>query len=244
MVARMSVTRALVLGALVATTTPSVADAPPDFVVVPDSTSPDGKWQVIIPSLASQDGKPVVCETRVVAVTSNTLLERLPGECVFEHQSHSQVTARWSRDSRTLIWVVDTKWGSANIQILRLDHGKVIDMFDGRRPAEDQILAAVHRASPKQYATAKEHGKGDGSWYRDGFAIDVQPRITGEVAWPIRFTIDITSDTKCSWPKGDLAGGTMTATLDAAQKWTFSRFVAGQRGGGKAGLGCAYSDCD
>lgn len=240
----MSAMRTLVLGTVLATATPSFADVPKNYVVVSGSTSPDGKWQVLIPSRASQEGKPPPCETRVVAVATGALLTKLPGECFFEHQGQSQVSPHWAKDSRTLVWLVDNKWGSANVQILQLDGDKVASTVDARRPAEDQILAAVRRASPKQYATAKEHGKGNGAWYRDGFAIDVQLRITGEVTWPIAFTVDITSDTKCMWPKGDLAGGTLTATVDAAHRWTFSPFVAGHQACGKSGLVCAFSDCD
>ena len=244
--------RSHVLGLLVAATavaTPASADAPAavakGYVVVPGSGSPDGKWQVLIPSLASQDTQPPPsCETRVVSVSTGALLTRLPGECFFEHQSQIQLSPRWSRDSRTLVWLADNKWGSANLQILQLEGDKVASTFDARAPAEDQVLAAVRRASPKQYATSIRHGKGNGTWFRDGFSIDVRPSLGADVQWPISFRVDISSDPKCMWPATDRAGGTLTATLDAAHKWTFTPFVAGHKGCGSNGLDCQFSDCD
>jgi hypothetical protein len=238
---RLILTAAVLAGAATAS-----ADAPAsDTFVVPGSVSPDGTWQVVIPSFASQDRKvPPRCETRVVNVRTGALLTRLPGECFFEHEGQIQFAPSWSKDSQTLLWRTDNKWGSANVQILQLKGDKVASIFDARPAAEDQVLAVVRRTSPKAYAAAKQHGKGNGAWYRDGFAIDVHPKVTTEATWPIAFTIDITSDTKCMWGAADRAGGTMAATLDAAHKWTFGPFVAGHKGCGSNGLECAFSDCD
>ncbi|MCE9576752.1 MAG: hypothetical protein K8W52_26635 [Deltaproteobacteria bacterium] len=223
---------------------PAITAPPAGYTIVPGSRSPDGAWQVLIPTLDSQEGDNPVCETRVVSVRTGALLTRLPGECFFEHQSQIELTPRWSSDSQVLVWLADNKWGSANVQILQLAGGAVASLYDARPAAEDQVLAAVRAASARKYAAARKRGEGNGAWFRDGFAIDVHPTIPDEVRWPIAFTIDITSDNKCMWPASDRQGGVMTATLDAAHQWTFGPFVAGHAACGTGGLVCAFSDCD
>jgi len=233
----------------------AVADAAPaapalpsraaEFVAVPGSRSPDGAWEVAIPSLASQEeGTPPRCETRIVNVQSGALLGRIPGECFHERQGQSQVSARWSADGHTLLWLATNKWGMANVQVVRIADGKLVKTFDVRPPAQKRVLAFVRRTSPALYTRTQRHGRGAGSWFRDGFAIDVRPAGTGALTWPLALTIDITSDHKCDRPAADRTGGTMAATLDAKLNWTFGPFVAGHAGCGTNGLVCAFSDCE
>jgi hypothetical protein len=240
----MSVMRSLVIvGVLAAVAT--AAEAAPKYVIVDGSASPDGKWVVVIPPRGSLDDEETPpCETRLANAKTGALLVRIPGECFFEHQGQIQFAAAWSKDSQTLVWRTDNKWGSANVQVVQLKGDKVGSIYDARPAAEDRVLAAVKKASAKAYAASRERGKGNGAWFRDGFAIDVHPSVTTMVSWPIAFTIDITSDYKCDGAAGDRAGGTMTATLDAAHTWTFGPFVAGHKGCGSGGLVCAFSDCN
>lgn len=207
--------------------------------------SPDGAWEVVIPSLASQEASaPPRCETRIVSVPSGALLGRIPGECFHEHQGQSQVTVRWSADGQALLWVATNKWGVANVQVVRIARGKIVKTLDARPPAIQRVLGAVRRHSPAPYAAAKRHTRGLGSWFRDGFAIDVRPAGTGALTWPLVFTIDVTSDHKCDRPAAERAGGTMAATLDAKLTWTFAPFVPGHAGCGRDGLACTFSDCE
>lgn len=231
----------------------AVADAAPtapppraeEFVAVPGSRSPDGAWEVVIPSLASQEaGAPPRCETRIVNVASGALLGRIPGECVHERQGQSQVTARWSADGRTLLWMATNKWGTANVQVVRIADGKRVKAFDVRPGAQKRVLAVVRRRSPAVYARTQRRARNLGAWFRDGFAIDVRPAGTGALTWPLALTIDITSDHKCDRNAAQRTGGTMAATLDAKLNWTFGPFVAGHAGCGTNGLVCAFSDCD
>ena len=98
--------------------------------------------------------------------------------------------------------------------------------------------------SPAPYAPAKRHAKGLGSWFRDGFAVDVQPAGAGALTWPLAFTIDATSDHKCMYSAAERAGRTMSASLAADGKWTFGAFVPGHAGCGRDGLVCTFNNCE
>ena len=69
------------------------------YVVVPNSVSPDGSLQVMIPALA-EDKQPA-CQTRLVEVTTGKTLTRIQGECFFEHQGQSSFHPQWSKDGAT-----------------------------------------------------------------------------------------------------------------------------------------------
>jgi len=223
---------------------PALPTRAADFIAVPGSRSPDGAWEVSIPSMASQlAGDPPRCEVRIVNVASGALLGRIPGECFHEHQGQSEFTARWSEDGQALLWVATNKWGVANAQLVRIAGGK-LKAVDVRLPAVKRVLAAVKRASPAPYAASKRHAKGLGSWFRDGFAVDVRPAGAGALTWPLAFTIDATSDHKCMYTAAERAGGTMSASLAADGKWTFGAFVPGHAGCGRDGLACTFSDCE
>ncbi|MBP9089267.1 MAG: hypothetical protein KBG15_24305 [Kofleriaceae bacterium] len=213
------------------------------YVVVPNSVSPDGSLQVMIPALAEDAQQ--ACQTRLVEVSSGKTLAQIQGECFFEHQGQITFHPQWSKDGAMLIWHSDNKWGSANVRLLQLKAGKVIKQIDVRGPAVKQVLASMRKLAPKPYAAAKKYGKGAGAWFRDGFAIDVQPVLGSDgVQWPLKVSVDITSDPKCDQPASNRAGGTMQATFDATEKWAFAPFVSGHSTCGKAGLTCAFADCE
>jgi hypothetical protein len=233
------------LAAALSTATATADNLPKGFVAVPDSVSPDGTLQVIIPTVATDTDVPP-CQTRLVNVATGKLIALIKGECAFEHQNQSSLHPRWSKDGSTLIWHADNKWGSSNVQILQIKDGAVTNQLDVRTPTVKQLLAAVKKSQPKQYAAAKKNSKGLGSWFRDGLSIDVRPVIASDgVQWPIAFMIDVTSDPKCSFVTPTLrVGGTMKATLSAARKWTFASFDIGHAACGKDGELCAFSDCE
>jgi hypothetical protein len=178
-------------------------------------------------------------------VSTGKTLTRIQGECFFDHQGQISFHPQWSKDGATLLWRSDNKWGSANVRIVQLKAGKVTKQFDVRGPAVKKVLASIRKLAPKPYAAAKKNGKGSGAWFRDGFAIDVQPVISSDgVTWPLKVSIDITSDPKCDQPSSNRAGGTLQATFEAPAKWTFAPLVSGHSGCSKDGLTCAFSDCE
>jgi hypothetical protein len=168
---------------------------------------------------------------------------RRDGDLGVQRQGQSEFTARWSADGQSLLWVATNKWGVANAQVVRIARGK-LKAVDVRLPAVKRVLAAVKRASPAPYAASKRHAKGLGSWFRDGFAVDVRPAGAGPLTWRLVFTVDATSDHKCMYPAAERAGGTMSASLGADGAWTFGAFVPGHAGCGRDGLVCAFSDCE
>ena len=213
------------------------------YVVVPNSISPDGSLQVMIPALA-EDTQPA-CQTRLVEVSTGKTLTLIQGECFFEHQGQISFHPQWTKDGRTLIWRSDNKWGSANVRLVQRDTRKPFRQVDVRGPAVKKALASIRKLAPKPYAAAKQNGKGAGTWFRDGFAIDVQPVISSDgVQWPLKVSVDITSDPKCDQPSANRAGGTMQATVEATAKWTFAPLLRGHSGCGKDGLTCTFSDCE
>ena len=238
----------------VVTAAPAQAQArlPEHYEVLPASTSPDGKLAVIGVDLDGLPGTtdPDALPCQIVDVATGTLLGAIAAPPFYRHENHATAAYRWSRDGSLLLWFVQGKWGSFAVDVVTVANGAIATQVDVREQAVAHILATLQRAQPDMYAVAKHEGAGDGSWFRDGFAIDVKPSAaslndavyepwlddpvpppsraaTAAVSLPMTFAIDVTSNPKESndFPvAGDLrASG--TANLDAAGKLTFSKLV-------------------
>jgi hypothetical protein len=111
--------------------------------------------------------------------------------------------------------------------LVRVDHGAVKEQIDVREPAVTAVLAAANKANPKAYAAAKKEGQGNGSWFRDGFAIDVRHDHEGAPALPFKFVVELTSNPKelDSYPAAARLKGTMTGTVGIDGKLGFGPFV-------------------
>jgi hypothetical protein len=195
---------------------------PAGFDVLPGSRSPDGTLAVLAPDAAhAKDG---ARQNQLVEIGTGKLLATIAADTVFEHQNHVDAAPRWSADGALLVWYADGKWGSYVFVLLRLDHGRVVAQIDVRGRAVAGALAAVRAAHPKGYAAAKEAGRGEGRWFRDGFAVDVRP-ATDETTLPLPIAITLTSNPKAldDYPAAAWIEGKMTGVVGVDGKVTLGR---------------------
>lgn len=203
--------------------TASLAPAQPTARISPSSISPDGRYGVTV---SEQPGDHA---NQLVEVASGKVLAELSSDVAFEHQNHATIDPKWSADGKTLVWYVDGKWGSFAVVVVRIENGAVKWQTNVRELGVLRALEAARKANPKAYALAKQQGETSGSWFRDGFAIEVRPEVSGKSksALPLRVSITMTSDPKQldSYPKAARLAGTMSAVLGADGALTFSKLV-------------------
>jgi hypothetical protein len=201
----------------------TAAPLPDGFEVV--AKSPDGKLGVLVPDTDHlQEG---VRQNAVVELATGKVVATIAADTIFQHESHADIRARWS--GSTLVWYVDGKWGSYALVVLTFDHG--VHQFDVREAAVAKALAAMRAARPKVYADVKALGGQMGSWYRDGFAIDVRPANPGKPGLPLAIVIEMTSNPKEMDDVPTLEGN-MTGTVGVDGNLTVSKLtlkVSGQR---------------
>lgn len=200
---------------------------PDGFTVVPASISPDGKLGVIAPDL--DHAKEHEHQNKLVEIATGKVLAVIDADTAFEHQNHTTLLPKWSKDSSLLVWYVDGKWGSYALVLLRLEHGAVTSQINARELAVAEALRAAKQANPMAYAAAKQEGKDEGSWFRDGFAIEVRPEDpeTTKPALPMKLAIEMTSTPKemDSYPKAARFSGKLTGVVGADGKITFSKLA-------------------
>jgi len=197
----------------------------PGFKIWPSSISPDGKLGVIVPDVDHLKDKER--QNKLVDIATGKIVATLAAETVFEHQNNTDIKPSWSKDGTLLEWMAEGKWGSLMLVLVRIDHGAVKDQIDVREAAVTAALAAANKANPKAYAAAKKEGEGNGSWFRDGFAIDVHQDHEGPPSLPYKLVIELTSNPKeiDSYPMAARLKGTMTGTLGVDGKFSYGPFV-------------------
>jgi len=203
----------------------AAATPPPGFKIWPSSISPDGKLGVIVPDVDHLKDKER--QNKLVEIATGKVIATLAAETVFDHQNNTDITPSWSKDGTLLEWKADGKWGSLMLVLVRVDHGAVKDQIDVREAAVTAALAAANKANPKAYAAAKKEGEGNGSWFRDGFAIDVRQDHEGAPSLPFKLVIELTSNPKeiDDYPAAARLKGTMTGTVGVDGKISFGAFV-------------------
>jgi hypothetical protein len=200
---------------------------PDGFKVVAASISPDGKLGVIAPDL--DHVKDREHQNKLIEIATGKVLAVIDADTAFEHQNHTTLSPKWSDDGSLLVWYVDGKWGSYALVLVRLEHGAVTSQINARELAVAEALRAAKQASPMAYAAARQEGKDNGSWFRDGFAIEVRPEAseTTKLALPMKLVIEMTSNPKemDSYPKAARFSGKLTGVVGADGKLTFSKLA-------------------
>ena len=201
---------------------------PDGFQVVPASLSPDGKLGVIAPD--RDHVKERTHQNQLIEIATGKVLAVIDADTAFEHQNHTTLSPKWSQDGSLLVWYVDGKWGSYALVLLRIEHGAVTQQINARELAVQEALRAARQANPMACAAAKQEGKDAGSWFRDGFAIEVRPETTSEaakVALPLGLVIEMTSNPKDmdDYPKAARFSGTLTGVVGAGGKIAFSKLT-------------------
>ena len=137
---------------------------------------------------------------------------------------HGMAEPRWARDSSILIWEVPGKWFPDSYVVVRLKNGKVLWQRDLLKLAQDEILEHTRQAAPSHFQAAKEHNRGNGSAYPEGFSVDVE--VVEPIDFPLKVRIALTSNPK------DIQGLTsldsyLFGELDSAGDFKIRRFRIG-----------------
>jgi len=206
--------------------TAAAGPVPKGFSIVPKSTSPDGKLAVIAPDIAPPGE---THENKLIDVDSGKVLATLVSTTA---SAGDEMMPEWSADGSMLEWYVDGKWGSSALVLVRLDKGKVTSQIDARELAVHEVIAEVHRTHATAAAAAKREGASDGSWFRDGLAIDVKPANTHDnddgtrdvpkPALPLQLDVTYTSNPKQldTYPAAAQLDGKLALAIDAHGKLT------------------------
>lgn len=203
---------------------------PKGYEISPNSTSPNGEFCVIEPTRdaffkAIESSSKINFYNAVVNAKTGKILEKVKDDYgIHDGPQFINDHALWSPDSSTLVWVIDSKWGPSSITVFRLANRHVISQTDLRTPIDNELLKRTKKAHPKIYKNAVKENAGCGSWYPDGFTIDihVSPLTTNDVI----FTAALTADPKDvqGWPNDAKIYALIDGKLGVHNKFTFTHF--------------------
>lgn len=174
----------------------------PKGYIVPDNTlSPDKKYGVTVFDNEKNE-MPDEVKSQVVEVKTGRALGTIEGVGALTNMNHDEVIpTRWTADDSALLWLIDGKWGYSVEILIHLKDGKITSQVDVMAPLQKEILKRTKAVVPKEYAQVKKDGEGDGSWFKDGFAIDCVPDgkndgTDGPLKFPLLYHVFLTSNTK------------------------------------------------
>jgi hypothetical protein len=170
---------------------PSVAD------VSPITLSADGRFGVTVPE-SDMDDKGKDTNNAIVEVKTAHILGVIQGPVATQHMNNDGVAPTyWTPDDSALLWLVNAKWGVGTVILVNLNNGKIARQVDVLGLLQKEILNRTRAARPKDYAAVKLEGAGGGSWFKDGFAIDVVfDAEAGKLRFPVSAHVFLTSDVK------------------------------------------------
>lgn len=125
-----------------------------DFLIAPDSRSPDGKFAVIIPKtkLCGDDPKEWAakgCKDYVVALQPFQVLTALETEWPeFENKNHGGMRTAWAKDGSAVLVTLDQKWGPNDIFLCEIGNGKVSRSTNLLKKVRDALVADCNKALP------------------------------------------------------------------------------------------------
>lgn len=189
--------------------------------------SQDGRYAVTVPKLEF-DAQIVNSQNYLIEVKTGNILDKLAGADGWDRMNHGGCDGTWSRDGSILVWIVDGKWTTDKVVVVKMHEGAVEWAKDLSPPCRQAILTRVKAADPEGYQREKELNKGNGGAYPEGFTIDVRsPNDLPQL--PMKIEIDLTSD-----PKGPRKGqidAWLDATLDEGGKLKFEELHMERRPG-------------
>lgn len=169
---------------------------------LPDITlSPDHRYGITVPMLdAYLQGtlKDKDVQNSVVEVKTGRVLGAIQSDAAFDHMNHDEIVPSWwTADDSMVFWQVDGKWGFNTEILIKLEDGKIKWQVDVLNLLQQEMLKRTRAATPKKYADVKKENADDGSWFRDGFAVDcVLDSKEGPMKFPLLFHIFLTSNPK------------------------------------------------
>lgn len=123
-----------------------------DYLIAPDSRSPDGKFAVMIPKTklcADAPKKGSKCKDSVVALKPFQILTSLDSEYPeFENKNHGGMHVTWLKDSSAVLVTLDQKWGPNEIFLCEIADGKVTRSTNLLSKVRDLLMADCKKAIP------------------------------------------------------------------------------------------------
>ena len=174
---------------------------PPKDDIPTTTYSPHARYGVTVPKLEDYkspgDQSPNGPKNKVVEIKTAHVLGAIQADVAFAGENHEELEPWWTADESMLLWQVDGKWGYATEVLVKLADGKIKSQVDILSLLQQEILRRTRAAVPTKYAAVKAQGKGDGSWFKDGFAIDCVLTAEGDdMKFPMPFHVFLTSNPK------------------------------------------------
>jgi hypothetical protein len=189
---------------------------PPGFSVPTLTRSPNHRFGVLVPDAEHYDY--TFHQNQIVDTQTGHILGAIEAEPGMMSMNHGGVRpARWSRDGSLLLWEVEGKWCPRALVLLKISGDHIVWQRDLLKTAQHAILVRTHQARPKQYAAAKKANKGSGSYFPDGFTVDVRAagKSGAPVSLPLKITATLTSNPKENedFPKAAQLDATLVASV-------------------------------
>jgi len=224
MIPRSSLLSILVL-ALAQLTQIRAADIPKNFVVAKDSTSPNGRYAVLVPVCDDSSSDANLPADRLYNLRSGKVLGELVGNpgCNRALNYIEVMPSRWSADNSLLLWFVGGKWFPWAYVVTRVENGKLLWQVDLLKSAQEAILARTKAAAPERYAAAVKANAGSGSAYPEGFTVDVKAELPLKL--PLKVHAVLTSNPKMiEDPDMPNLDSSLEAVVDKDGKFTVTSF--------------------
>jgi hypothetical protein len=216
----------LVLTGIFAELAPAhAADIPKNFALAPDSTSPNGRYAVLVPVFADFAPDYDTPADRLFDLRSGRVLGDLVGNTGCDRRlNHVEVMpSRWSADSSLLLWFVGGKWFPWAYVVARVQDGKLLWQVDLLAEAQKAILARTKAAAPERYAAAKKANAGSGSAYPEGFTVNV--KVALPLKLPLKVRAVLTANPKMiEAPDMPNLDSSLEAVVDKDGKFTVTGF--------------------
>ena len=184
--------------------------------------SPDRKWIVCGPTSKGFDEN---AKNFLLDAKTGEIFVTLIGSVGRPHMNHMDIEARWSSDSKNLLWTVHSKWGPASVIFLQIQEDGTVIQIDLRQEAVDEILKRLQQKFPPEYEATSRANESASDYYPDGFTVDIRS-VGNDPAPPFEFYVAATSSPKripihASDSEGFMIDGFLTGRLarDRALSW-------------------------
>ena len=153
----------------------AAADWPKDAEVSEGSTSPDGRYGIVLSSEGTEaNGKSV---NYLADLKEQRVLGKIVGSDYDRSAKHRSLRTFWSSDSRWCVLEYGDRHGFSSIFVLELA-GRGIAQMDVGKPVEKALDDAITRLS-----RAREGGRRSSAWFRLGPGRTLRVRATASNNW-------------------------------------------------------------
>ena len=126
--------------------TAAAVDWPDGYVVYENTTSPDGRYGVLVPTMETWEKDESISEANYLAdVKNHQVLGKIDSVEYFEHQNHRGLQAFWDPQSSVCVVQNDGRYGADSISVLEINDSSFAQTEIG-----DRIQKSLDGAMKKQ----------------------------------------------------------------------------------------------